>query len=115
MKVMWCWRCKREIPMLDEAEWAAVMPVWRDTATERWRATHDPDDISPNAEPLLMGVPDEPALAVYRRITGDTEAAGDVIHHRISTYGPPCQVCGKPLRTPRAKLCAACWARVPGR
>jgi hypothetical protein len=36
-------------------------------------------------------------------------------HHRIAEYGPPCGACGKPLRTPKARLCAACGATPPDR
>jgi hypothetical protein len=45
----------------------------------------------------------------YRQITGFDEPNPVAIwHHRLSLFGPPCNVCGKPLRTPRAKLCAEC-------
>jgi uncharacterized OB-fold protein len=50
-------------------------------------------------------------LERYREITGFEEtnacAAG---HHVVSLYGPSCRACGKPLRTPRARFCAACGA-----
>jgi hypothetical protein len=45
----------------------------------------------------------------YNRITGFGETnVNAVFHHRISLYGPPCETCGKPLRTPQATFCAAC-------
>jgi hypothetical protein len=31
--------------------------------------------------------------------------------HRLTDYGPPCRSCGLPLRTPDARLCAACGKR----
>jgi hypothetical protein len=53
------------------------------------------------------------ALAHYNEITGfnETDPHG-LWHHRISLYGPPRVVCGRPLRTPRAKLCVECGAAV---
>ncbi|HZW91823.1 MAG TPA: hypothetical protein VFF64_02525 [Candidatus Eremiobacteraceae bacterium] len=50
-----------------------------------------------------------PMLAEYERITGLRETNPNaVFHHRLSKYGPPCRYCGKPLRTPQAKLCGYC-------
>jgi hypothetical protein len=50
-----------------------------------------------------------PMLAAYERITGFRETNPNaVFHHRLSEFGPPCRYCGKPLRTPKAKLCGSC-------
>jgi len=50
-----------------------------------------------------------PVLEEYQRITGFRETNFLALwHHRASLYGPPCSKCGKPLRTPQAKLCGSC-------
>ena len=52
-------------------------------------------------------------LELYFRVTGLRETNINAVwHHRLSIYGPPCGWCGKPLRTPKAKLCAACWTPI---
>jgi hypothetical protein len=50
-----------------------------------------------------------PALDEYELITGIRETNPNALyHHVLSMYGPPCEHCGRPLRTPQAKLCGSC-------
>ncbi len=52
-----------------------------------------------------------PCLDEYERITGFRMTNPNALwHHVLSLYGPPCKSCGKPLRTPQAKLCGNCMA-----
>ena len=82
--------------MLDDDEYRRVMGV---------RGTGKEGDI----QEKMFG----PMLVEYERITGFRETNPIAIfHHRISDYGPLCSSCGKPLRTPRAKLCGHCMKRV---
>ena len=50
-----------------------------------------------------------PLLSYYNELTGfnETEPAA-IMHHQISQYGTPCEICGKPYRTPLAAFCAGC-------
>ena len=90
MKLLWCWRCKAELPMLDDEEFEQVTSL-RDT----------------RIKPLLQQF--QHVLQEYERITGLRETNQNAIyHHKLSLYGPPCSNCGKPLRSARAKLCGAC-------
>lgn len=90
-KELYCWRCRVEMPMLDESEWARIAPHLQ-------AAVGDP-------------AASQAALDLYEMMTGLRETnINAIFHHRISDYGPPCFSCGKPLRTPKASFCAACGA-----
>ncbi|MCE9668785.1 hypothetical protein LY474_13255 [Myxococcus stipitatus] len=103
MKVLWCWRCQMEVPMLDEAEFERVAVLYS-SAPRRLQASRDQGVPVKDMKALLAPVCDE-----YERLTGFRETnANAVMHHRLSLYGPPCAACGKPLRTPQARHCAAC-------
>jgi hypothetical protein len=84
-----------EVPMLEEDEFRQAMALRRTgTGDVRQRKSR-------------------PVLREYERITGFRETNTNSVYHRVtSLFGPPCQTCGKPLRTPRAKLCGACMAPV---
>ena len=90
MKVFWCWRCKMDIPMLDDVEWERV-----------WHAHRVAMDHHRDGRPV--------ALAEYERLTGFKETnINALFHHRISCHGTPCPRCGKVLRTPVAFKCFEC-------
>lgn len=106
--LLYCWRCNRTVPMLDDREWAAVEPLLHGMLAEiqRYRQDHQ----APLAEALEQGFGHK-ALLKYRELTGLAESEPAVLwHHRSSLLGPACSSCGKPLRTPRATYCAACGA-----
>ncbi len=106
MRLIWCWRCKAEMPMLDEAEFAEIWQLTQEAilSTKEFRRKWDvPLERASLQERFL------PVRLRYEQLTGFKDCHQNAImHHRISMYGPPCARCGKPLRTPRAKLCGAC-------
>jgi hypothetical protein len=112
MQMLWCWRCKCEMPMMDEAEFAVASSLFQDamkSAKEVRKNTGVPIQDDSVQERF------RPVLAYYERVTGYKETNHNaVMHHRILLYGPPCERCSKPLRTPKAKLCGSCMWSVRG-
>src|SRR5215469_4388371 len=93
MKMLWCWRCKAQVPMLDDEEYKRVSSLFGT----------GPEDGNPIQRRFA------PAFREFERITGHHETQIHVLYgHILSKYGPPCAKCGRPLRTPRAKLCGSC-------
>ncbi|HYR32931.1 MAG TPA: hypothetical protein VEQ87_01445 [Burkholderiales bacterium] len=84
--------------MLDEDEWQSLAPL-----------LGSGDDSINRLRPAPTSVFRYMALAKYQALTGYRETDANALsHHRAALYGPPCTKCGKPLRTPRASVCAAC-------
>jgi hypothetical protein len=94
MQKLWCWRCKMELNMLNEEEYAKAAELY-----------------SKGMKTLLKNRQErfKELLDYYNNLTGEIETEPNAImHHRIEQYGPLCEKCGKPYRTPLASFCAAC-------
>jgi hypothetical protein len=94
--------------MLEEHEWEQIAPDLQGAIRQikEYRERHS----TSLAESRRLGY-GQKALERYFEITGYRESEPDNLwHHRADIYGPPCSICGKPLRTPRAKICAECGA-----
>jgi hypothetical protein len=110
MKMLWCWRCQREMPMLETPEAALVhkahlggMRVVEEEAQQRGRV------LVPMQLESIVVRRLQPMLEMYRLLTGFVETNPNAVwHHMADQYGPPCPRCHKPLRTPEARFCAAC-------
>lgn len=101
MKILWCWRCKMEVPMLDDEEYFIVAKLYSDSFQSVKNGSSRDESI-------------KPMLDYYKEITGFEETNPNAImHHRIGDYGPPCENCGKPYRTNKASFCAACGHKRP--
>ena len=108
MHIHYCWRCRTEMPMLDESEWAEVAPILDSTirAIKTYREEHSVELAEARERVADL------ACAAYERLTGRPETNYLAIyHHRLSLYGPPCPHCGRLLRTPKAAFCAECGYR----
>jgi len=80
--------------MLDDEEFAKVLELYNQGFK---------DAIKPRTERFKL------LLDYYNSLTGFNETEPNAImHHQISQYGPECENCGKPYRTPLASFCAAC-------
>jgi len=93
--------------MLTEEEWAALSPHLDHSVEQIMRYRKEHGCSLQEATQKGLGS----ALDVFERLTGFKETNPNALwHHRLSIYGPPCHVCGKPLRTPQARYCAMCSA-----
>ncbi len=94
--------------MLDEREWQEVVPLLTKGIEQIKQYRIDHGVSLAEAKHAVYG---DGALQRYFEITGFRETNVNALwHHRLAMFGPPCSVCGKPLRTARAKMCAACGA-----
>lgn len=108
MKIQWCWRCKKDVPMLDEEEWAVVRRLRVETLRaykqlEESRGLADAREAFDRRNGLLG--------ETLNHITGETNEYpyACINHaHRIAERGGPCARCGKVLRTPNAVQCFEC-------
>jgi len=105
MKTYYCWKCKREMPFLDEQEWQRIEPLLPIAKQELidYRLTHDCDLTTArrNCNPQ--------ATQLFESITGFPGIHFDTIsHHRLYDWGKECPRCGHLLRTPKASFCANC-------
>ena len=105
--------------MLDDDEWSIVHEAFR--AGEGARTVLEEARRARSLPPMPPISSDADyrdrrfwaLMAGYQLFTGVPETNPNAVwHHVASLYGPPCRACGKPLRTPVAKLCAACGAYV---
>ena len=102
------------MPMLDEEEYAVAWRLYGDgmrvTKESGQQGKVWLKDAPPKEERF------RPLLTWYEELTGFHETNNNAImHHRLALYGPPCQRCRKPLRSPQAKLCGACMFPVENR
>lgn len=80
---------------------------------KRWLSTAGAAERGPANEPEAAAVRRR-LMQRHRRfqkLVGQQRAlwAKQVTHQEARSSGPPCVYCGEFLRTPKAKLCAACW------
>lgn len=100
VKVMWCWRCQMDIPMLETMDSVNLRRAIRR------RLLEEKIDITASDNYELF---QKIELDEYNKITGIDETNNvAILHHTVTHFGPPCTNCGRPLRTPQAKICVAC-------
>ena len=96
------------MPMLDESEYREVFRLYGEgiSASKAFR-----QKWGLPADGMEKEIRFKPLLDRYEQMTGLRETNPNaVMHHRLSLYGPPCVRCGKPMRSPSAKLCGSCMA-----
>lgn len=107
MKKLWCWRCKKEVMMLNELEYSQFYKIYKN-CTEDVKQYRKNKNVTLSQTPLNSFY--NPAINEFEKITGKKVDCNydHLLLHRISLYGKLCNKCGKPLRTNKAKFCANC-------
>jgi hypothetical protein len=92
--------------MLDEREYESISSGIRSgvlSVKHRLGAESRPMNKTDEAD-LYRDVAEQ-----YYKMTGISDVSPrEILRHRLSLIGPPCENCGKELRSPRARKCVEC-------
>ena len=109
MQIRYCWRCRADVPMMDEVEFSAWSLVYESCLSS---AKSDRREADRDFLPARNAAHFAEARRYYSQATGAPETDADEIRrHRLQSLGPQCPHCGKPKRTSRASICAECGTR----
>ncbi len=111
MKIRWCWRCKMDIPMLDKEEFQLCREALAEGKKIVEQEIKNRGIENYNWLGKISKVQERHRyfIDMYRLLTGFEETNANAIwHHLIAEYGEDCPNCSKPLRTKKARYCAAC-------
>lgn len=111
-KTYYCWKCKRDIPMLTAAEWEIIEPLVKSDMEiiKEYRA-----ETNCTLAEALDRLPFDSSELVFNWSGYRERSPSNFYHHRLSEWGHECVRCGHLLRTPEASFCANCGATaVPG-
>jgi hypothetical protein len=102
MKTYYCWRCKKQMPLLDEDEWSEIQPFIKS-------CYGNPMDKYDEIKWARRVQRQQDAVKKFEELTCAADVAFDVIeHHRLLQWGEECRQCGELLRTPKARYCCNC-------
>jgi ribosomal protein L32 len=105
MKTHYCWRCRCDIPMIEEHEWEILGASLTDHIHKIKRIRQEKSCDLATARRLA----EQQACDLYFDLTGYRETNFNPLwHHRLADYGPECPKCGHLFRTPRTRFCANC-------
>ena len=92
--------------MLDEQEYEAISSGIRSgVLSVKHRLRTEDRQMKKSDEAELY----HEVAARYSEMIGVSDVEPrEILGHRLSLVGPPCENCGKELRTPRAKKCFEC-------
>jgi hypothetical protein len=99
MKMLWCWRCKAEMPMLDEDEYGEIARLYKEamSATKEFRQL-----CGISLEGASIEQRFQPVRTHYERLTGMKECHENaILHHRRSLYGHHVHIVESPFEAPR--------------
>lgn len=112
MEKKWCWRCRIEVPMLNQKELQHCIDARKNGKefVEEEIRKRNIKDFEWLGERLYGGEKQRYFVEMYRVITGFMQEnnPNSVWHHVIEFYGPDCPNCFKPLRTSEARYCVNC-------
>jgi hypothetical protein len=107
---LYSFKLKRELPLLSDEEYHPIEQALtnRIKGIKEYRLQH-----RVSLEEAKRNSCDD-ALDYYERLTGVRLSNADELYWiRLSRYGRICPQCGKPFRTPKAKLCVECGLELP--